>query len=218
VDNADVQQFPPLSRRHCSDYCCPSIQARRRHPLPWYEYCAKLPKTVEIKTVKNKIVSSAFHIRNHQINKQLKIWLDQQQTMKYEATPKYLGINWDRSLTFKHHIEQLKSEVSARESLVKRLAGTKWGASYRALRISALALVYAPAEYCAPVWCRSSHSHKADVVLNGAMRTITGCLKSTPVSYLPLLAGISPQNSDVTLHVWTYTPKLNMLIMYYSGS
>jgi len=127
---------------------------------------------------------------NHHTYKQLKIWLDEQQTIKYEPAPKYLGINLNRSLTFKHHIEQLKSKVSARVSLVKQLAGTKWGASYRALRISALALLYASAEYCAPVWCRSSHSHKVDVVLNEAMRTITGCLKSTPLSYLPFLAGI----------------------------
>jgi len=61
------------------------------------------------------------------------------------------------------------------------------------LKISLLALVYGPAEYCAPVWCRSSHSHKIDVVLNEAMQTITGCVKSTPVSYQLLVAGISPQ-------------------------
>jgi len=59
---------------------------------------------------KNKTVSSAFHIRNHQDNKQLKFCLDQQQTIKYEPTPEYLGINLDSSLTFKHHIEQLKSK------------------------------------------------------------------------------------------------------------
>ena len=76
-------------------------------------------------------------------------------------------------------------------SLVKRLAGTKWGAS-RALRISTLTLVYAPTECCAPVCCRSSHSHKVDMVLNEVLRTIAGYLKRTPLSYLPFLAGISP--------------------------
>jgi len=40
------------------------------------------------------------------------------------------------------------------------------GAPHRAPEISTLALVYAPAEYCAPVWCRSSHAHKIDVMLN----------------------------------------------------
>ena len=70
-------------------------------------------KRWRLKLSKNKTVSSALHIRSHQVNKQLKLCLDQQQTTKYEPTPKYLGINLDRSLTLKHHIEQLKSEVSA---------------------------------------------------------------------------------------------------------
>jgi len=42
------------------------------------------------KLSKNKTVSFVFHIRNHQVNKQLKICLDQQQTIKYEPTQKIL--------------------------------------------------------------------------------------------------------------------------------
>ena len=37
----------------------------------------------------------------------------------------------------------------ARTVLIRRLAGTRWGASTPTLRTSTLALVYAPAEYCA---------------------------------------------------------------------
>ncbi|CAJ1077362.1 piggyBac transposable element-derived protein 4-like [Xyrichtys novacula] len=48
------------------------------------------------------------------------------------------------------------------------------------------------AEYCAPVSCRSLHASKVDVAINGALRIITGCLKPTPVSFLPVLAGIAP--------------------------
>ena len=72
------------------------------------------------------------------------------------------------------------------------LAGTSWGASTPTLRTSTLALVYAPAEYCAPVWCRSSHIRLVDVGLNASLRTITGCLRPTPVDQLPVLAEIAP--------------------------
>ena len=80
----------------------------------------------------------------------------------------------------------------ARTALIRRLAGTSWGASTPTLRTSTLALVYAPAEYCTPVWCRSSHTRLVDVSLNASLRTITGCLRPTPVDQLPVLAEIAP--------------------------
>ena len=51
---------------------------------------------------------------------------------------------------------------------------------------------YSAAEYCAPVWCRSSHTKQLDTVLNSAMRTVAGLLRPTPVNQLPILAGIAP--------------------------
>ena len=58
------------------------------------------------------------------------------------------------------------------------------------MRTAALSLVYSTAEYCAPVWCRSAHTHLIDSVLNDALRIVTGCLRPTPTDYLPVLAGI----------------------------
>ena len=55
-----------------------------------------------------------------------------------------------------------------------------------------MSLVYSTAEYCAPVWCRSAHSHLIDSVLNDALRIVTGCLRPTPTDHLPVLSGIQP--------------------------
>ena len=60
------------------------------------------------------------------------------------------------------------------------------------LLISALSLVYSTAEYCAPVWCRSTHTRLIDSILNDALRIVTGCLRPTPTEDLPVLAGIQP--------------------------
>ena len=98
----------------------------------------------------------------------------------------------DRSLTYRQHLECLKAKTTSRVALIRRLAGTTWGAATKTLRISTQALVYSAAEYCAPVWCRSSHTKQLDTVLNSAMRTVAGCLRPTPVNQLPILAGIAP--------------------------
>ena len=62
----------------------------------------------------------------------------------------------------------------------------------KALRISTQALAFPAAEYGAPVWSRSPHVKKVDVASNSSIRTISGCLKTTPVRQLPVLAGIGP--------------------------
>ena len=61
----------------------------------------------------------------------------------------------DKSLTFRHQITQ---KTSSRVTLLRRLVDSGWGAGAKTLLIATLSLVYLTAEYCAPVWCCSSHS------------------------------------------------------------
>ena len=112
--------------------------------------------------------------------------------LPYCPTPTYLGVKLDRSLTFRQHLEALRKKLSTRVTLLRRLAGSGWGAGAKTLRTAALSLVYSTAEYCAPVWCRSAHTRLIDSVLNDALRIVTGCLRPTPTDYLPILAGIQP--------------------------
>ena len=87
----------------------------------------------------------------------------------------------DRPLTFKCHLTQTAAKVQARNNLIRRLAGTTWGANYNTLK-----------EYCAPVWCNSAHTRLVDRALNESMRIVSGCIRSTPVEQLPVLRGILP--------------------------
>ncbi len=106
--------------------------------------------------------------------------------------PTYLGITLDRSLTYCDHMKKTAAKVSSRNNLLSKLAGTSWGARAQTLKTTALALCYSAAEYCAPVWSRSSHTRPVDVQLNTSMRIITGTLHSTPLPWLPVLSNIPP--------------------------
>ena len=111
----------------------------------------------------------------------------------FQQAPKYRGVRLDRMLNFKQHLEEVAGKVTSRVSLIRRLAGTTWGASTKTIRISTQAMVFSAAEYCAPVWNRSPHVKKVDVTINSSLRTMLyGCIKPTPAFQLPVLAGIAP--------------------------
>ena len=95
----------------------------------------------------------------------------------------------DRSLTYRRHLESLRKKLTSRVALLRRIAGSGWGAGATTLRTATLALVHSTAEYCAPVWCRSAHTRLIDPTINDALRIVTGCLRPTPADNLPILAG-----------------------------
>ena len=140
-----------------------------------------------------KTVSTLFHLDNHKTDLQLAIRVGHT-TLPYDPSPKYLGVTLDRSLTYKQHIENTATKLRKRNGIIKKLAGTSWGATPTVLRTSSLALSYSVAEYCAPVWARSKHVNKIDVLLSDTMRTISGTLKSTPTAWLPVMSAIAPPN------------------------
>ena len=136
-------------------------------------------QTWRLKLSHTKTVTTAFHLNNREAKRELKSF-NNGKLLPYCPTPTYLGVKLDRSLTFRHHLEALRKKLSTRVTLLRRLAGSGWGAGAKTLRTAA------------PVWCRRAHTRLIDSVLNDALRIATGCLRPTPTDYLPILAGIQP--------------------------
>lgn len=138
-----------------------------------------------------KTAVAAFHLNNKEAKKELIVKFKGVQLF-HNPAPKYLGVQLDRSLTFKNHIEKLCLKLNSRNNIIQKLVGSGWGASADTLRTSSLSLVYSTAEYGCAVWRNSSHAYKVDTKLNQTMRIISGTVKSTPVVWLPTLCNIAP--------------------------
>ena len=146
-----------------------------------------------------KNVSSTFHLHNARNNQELDIILNENR-LKHDNRPTYLGVTLDCTLTYNPHLRKLAAKSRTRNKLVLLLAGTTWRAGAKCFRTSALALWYSVVEYCAPVW-RNCVYHLVDVQLNNTMRTITGAVRCTRTDWLPVLSSIAP--ADIRREVIT---------------
>jgi len=142
-------------------------------------------QTWKLKLSNTKTVSAVFHLNNKEAKRELKVNFNNATLSCSE--PKYFGVTLDRSLTYRRHLESLRKKLTLRVALLRRLAGSGWGAGATTLQTATLALVHSTAEYCAPAWWRSAHTRIID-----ALRIVTECLRPTPADNLPILAGIQP--------------------------
>jgi len=141
-----------------------------------------------------------FHLRHRQAKKQLfVIWEGVQ--LKHCTAPVYLSVTLDRTsnavnlnrlYSYRQHVVKLQGKLQTRNSLLRKLTNSTWGADPTTVRTTALALCYSTAEYVCRVWGRSAHAKKVDIALNESCRCITGCIQSTNIDSLYILAGIAP--------------------------
>lgn len=85
------------------------------------------------------------------------------------------GVTLDRTLTDKQHFTKAEAKVHSRNSIIRKLAKSKLGATPSTLSNFVLALCYSVAAYACPVWQHSPHAHNP--ALNAPCRITTGCLK-----------------------------------------
>lgn len=118
------------------------------------------------------------------------------QLIEYKKVQRLLGLYFDSpQLTWKHHIDELKSDCMRRLDLLKALSSTVWGASTKILRNFYIAYIRAKIDYGSIVYASAAKTNtdKLEVIQNSCMRLILGARRSTPIlslqaeAYLPSL-------------------------------
>ena len=77
-----------------------------------------------------KTVTTAFHLYNKEATRELKV-AAKVRILPFTAEPTYLGVKLDRSLTYRRLLASLRKKLTSRVGLLRRLAGSSWGAGAR---------------------------------------------------------------------------------------
>jgi len=137
---------------------------------------------LELSTIKT--MSAAFHLNNKEAKRELKVKYNNE-TLAFCSEPKYLGVTLDRSLMYRRHRKSLCKKLTSHVALLRRLAGSGWGAGATTLRIATLTLVHSTAYYCALLWCSSAHTRHRRRLANydWMLASYTGEQPSNPVRH-----------------------------------
>ena len=114
--------------------------------------------------------------------------------LKKDDQPTYLGVTFDRKQTWKPYLQEGETRARRKLALMRKLAGSTWGANEKTLRTVYEGTVRPHLEYGAAAWNSASKTTllSVDKVQNQALRIITGAMKTTPISAMEEVTGIQP--------------------------
>ena len=105
--------------------------------------------------------------------------------LKFNPHPTFLGVTFDHTLSFKHHVLSLRKKFHSRFRAFRSIASASWGPSKESLCTLYKAFVRPILTYASPGWFPfSSPTHITSVErMHRSCRLIIGCLSSTPSLY-----------------------------------
>ena len=106
--------------------------------------------------------------------------------IKVSAKAKFLGLIWDRGLTFQDHVQYLRGKCLKALGMFRVLSKSDWGADTHTLLQLYKALVRSKIDYGCIVYSSASHHILKQLysVNNEALRICTGAFKSSPITSL----------------------------------
>jgi hypothetical protein len=103
-------------------------------------------------------------------------------------------IPFDKRLTWKAHLPNAETKARKKLAILRKLAGTNWGAHEKILKTVYLGTVRPILEYGSSAFMTTAktNQHRLDKIQNKALRIITGAMKLTPIKAMENSTAITP--------------------------
>ena len=159
----------------------------------WSEYwCLPLnPKKSE---------ASFFSVDPHQANLQPNLLLLGSR-LRFNPTPTFLGVTFDRTLSFSKHVSSLKAKFFSRLKALRCISASSWGPSEESLSVLYKSFLRSLLTYASPGWfpfLSATNITKLERFHRAASRAITGFLSSFPIPLLLSKASLPPLRVTLT--------------------
>ena len=151
----------------------------------------------------SKCEASFFSVDPHQAN----LWpnlLLLGSRLRFNPTPTFLGVTFDRTLSFSKHVSSLKARFFPRLKALRCISASSWGPSKESLSVLYKSFLRSLLTYASPGWfpfLSATNLTRLERLHQAASRAITGCLSSSPIPVL--LTEASLPSLRVTLTQFT---------------
>ena len=115
-------------------------------------------------------------------------------SLHFSSKVKFLGLTFDRRLTWKPHIDNIVSKCRSDIQVLRIITFCKWSSDYDTLLRIYTALILSKIDYSCFLYGTAARSHldKLDRIQYACIRLILGALKCTPTYKLEAEANIMP--------------------------
>ena len=121
--------------------------------------------------------------------------------LRFNPTPIFLGVTFDRTLSFSKHVSSLKTKFFSRLKTLRCISASSWGPSMMSLSLLYKAFLQPLLTYASPGWfpfLSVTNFTKLERLHRAASRAITGCLSSSPIPLLLSKASLPPLRITLT--------------------
>jgi len=139
----------------------------------------------------DKTIAIFFSKERHKSNFEIKI---KDKQIELGDSAKFLGVYFDRKLTWKAHIDHIVTKTNKRLNLLRAVSGKQWGSSKKTLLTLYKAIIRPILDYGAIAFCTANdtHLHKLELIQSRALRLSCGATVGTPITALQNECGEMP--------------------------
>ena len=148
----------------------------------------------------SKCETSFFSVDPQQANLQPNLLLLSSR-LRFNPTPTFLGVTFDRTLFFSMHVSSLKAKFFPRLKTIQCISASPWGPSKESLSVLYKSFLRSLLTYASPGWfpfLSATNLTKLERLHRAASHAITACLSSSPIPLLLTGASLSPLRVTLT--------------------
>ena len=148
----------------------------------------------------SKCEASFFSVDPHQANLQPNLLLLGSR-LRFNPTPTFFGLTFDRTLSFSKHASSLKAKFFPRLKTLRCISASSWGPSKESLSVLYKSFLRSLLTYASPGWfpfLSATNTAKLEHFHRAASRTITGCLSLSPIPLLLTETSLPPLRVTLT--------------------